>query len=96
MASLCPFLFFSVNVVENPGNASYADVAGTLTGKAGGTSSYAGMALRSPEKAKAIKAARAATGSGPAPCASAETAVSNKKQSKSTHSKKPSSQKSSW
>ena len=94
-ANLCPFLLFSANVIENPGNSSYADVAGTLTGKAGGTSSYAGVASRSPEQAEAIKAARAATGSGPTPRASAEMAVSDKKQSKSTHSKKPSSQKSS-
>ena len=58
-AASCPFLLFSANVEENPGNASYADVARTLTGKAGGTSSYASVASRSPEQLEAIKAARA-------------------------------------
>jgi len=31
-AILCPFLLFSANVDENPGNASYTEVAGTMTG----------------------------------------------------------------
>ena len=96
-AASCPFLLFSTNVEENPGNASYTDVARTLTGKAGGTSSYASVASRSPEQVEAVKAARAASGSGPASRAPAKTANTDRKQQKPTqqHSQKYSSQKSS-
>ena len=92
----CPFLLFSANVDENPGNASYADVARTMTGKTDGASSYASVASRSPEQVEAIKAARVASGSGPASRTPAKTADSDKKQPKPTpkHSQKPSSQKS--
>ena len=93
----CPFLLFSANVDENPGNASYADVARTMTGKTDGASSYASVASCSPEQVEAIKAARAASGSGLASRTPAKTADSDKKQPKPMpkHSQKPSSQKSS-
>ena len=90
-AILCPFLLFSANVEENPGNSSYTDVAATMTGKADGKPSYAGAASRSPEQVEAIKAARAASGSGPAPGAPAETEDPTKKQPKPARSQKSSS-----
>ena len=90
-AILCPFLLFSANVEENPGNLSYADVAATMTGKANSKPSYAGAASCSPEQVEAIKAARAASGSGPAPRTPAETADPTKKQPKPARSQKSSS-----
>ena len=52
----CPFLFLSTNIKENPRNASYANVAKTMTRKTDGLSSYASVASRSPEQVEAIKA----------------------------------------
>ena len=90
-AILCPFLLFSANLEENPGNSSYADVAATMTGKADGKPSYAVAASRFPEQVEAIKAARAGSSSGPAQRAQAETADPTKKQPKPARSQKSSS-----
>ena len=91
----CPFLFLSTNIKENPGNASYANVAKTMTRKTDGLLSYASAASRFPEQVEAIKAVGAASGSSLASRALAKIAAANTKSQKSAQKPSQKSSKSS-
>ena len=64
---VCPFLLYSANLVAQPGDSSYAEVAKTIS-EPSASPSYANVASRSPEQVEAIQAAQAAgAGSKPPP-----------------------------
>ena len=56
---VCPFLLYSANLVAQPGDSSYAEVAKTIS-EPSASPLNANVASRSPEQVEAIKAAQAA------------------------------------